>query len=190
MREEPCPGCGLALRYAAPPGPEEVAAAALRDVTAALDEAPLCFLVDPMAWVARPGLVAGLAAAGLDSGLRSARFDGGGGGGEVDTGEPGDVVVLWSDAPAGGPLYPFGPEPCAACRRAGAGGVFVRPRHAFGLSLRPPATSWSWCSVYGQPHPLVGADVAAWLYARVPRLRFVRHAGPGDPDAFLAEEYR
>lgn len=182
-REESCARCGLPVRRLTPPAPWDVPAEALRAPSSALAGAPVCLLVQPTAWLATRDLVRDLERAHLADGLLTAPID-----------EAGTVLLLGSDSLVAGPAYPFGPTACPVCGRASAVSAGVRtfafPRCGLELGLDLPGTSWSWSTVYGQQHVLISEPVARWLLERIPAIRFVRHAAPGDPAAFLPEEYR
>ena len=180
-RLDPCPGCGLNISTVVVP--TEVADDRIDNVLEKLTEAPLCFLPAPKCYVARPDLVEAVRSAGLHQGLVTHPLDG-----------PGRALLLWSDAPLGGPAYPYGPSPCAMCgramREAGDTREFAWPNFAYRLTFEAEPAHWSWSTVHGQQTPLVSRAVADLLLDIIPAATFIPHGRPEDPGAFLPEPYR
>jgi hypothetical protein len=179
-RRDPCEGCGLLVSTVSPSN--KVAPEHVDNVLQQLTEAPLCVLAAPARYVASGDLVEAVRSAGLDAGLATHPLDNGG-----------RALLIWSDAPLGGPAYPYGPPPCAVCGRA-AGTlegiqVFARPNYAYDLTFEADIAHWSWSTVYGQQMPLVSQAVAEFLLERVPSATFIPHGKPADPGAFLPEPY-
>jgi hypothetical protein len=75
-------------------------------------------------------------------------------------------------------------------RRLGGRLEFVRPNYAYELSFEAETSDWSWSTVYGQQAPLVSHAVAELLREIIPVLNFSPHGKPGEPGAFLPEEYQ
>ncbi|MFI6283651.1 hypothetical protein ACIBCM_02640 [Streptomyces sp. NPDC051018] len=163
--------------------PTEITADQIDNVLEKLAEAPLCFLPAPCCHVARPDFVEAVRSAGLHQGLVTRSLD-----------DRGRALLIWSDVSMGGPLYPYGPTPCAVCgraaRAAGDRRQFAWPDYAWQLIFEPPPAHWSWNTVHGQQAPLVSQAVADLLEEIDPAIAFFPQGTPDVPGAFLPEQYQ